>query len=110
MGMRFRKSIKICKGVKVNFSKSGASLSLGGRGHGVTFGGSGTRAHVGIPGTGLSYNTRIGGHTRSRSDTRSSSQSTTTKPTVQIPDQIGIRINQRRASLSMFLASSHKKY
>ena len=67
MGMRFRKSIKICKGVKVNFSKSGASLSLGGRGHGVTFGGSGTRAHVGIPGTGLSYNTRIGGHTRSRS-------------------------------------------
>lgn len=95
MGMRFRKSIKICKGVKVNFSKSGASLSLGGRGHGVTFGGSGTRAHVGIPGTGLSYNTRIGGHTRSRSDTRSSSQSTTTKPTVQIPDQIGIRMNDK---------------
>ena len=33
MGFRFRKSVKICKGVKVNFSKSGASLSLGGRGY-----------------------------------------------------------------------------
>lgn len=44
MGMRFRKSVKICKGVKVNFSKSGASLSLGGRGHSMNFGGRGTRA------------------------------------------------------------------
>ena len=32
MGLRFRRSVKICKGVKVNFSKSGAGLSLGGRG------------------------------------------------------------------------------
>ena len=53
MGMRFRKSVKICKGVKVNFSKSGASLSLGGRGHSMNFGGRGTRATVGIPGTGM---------------------------------------------------------
>lgn len=57
MGMRFRKSVKICKGVKVNFSKSGASLSLGGRGHSMNFGGRGTRATFGIPGTGLSYST-----------------------------------------------------
>ena len=41
MGMRFRKSVKICKGVKVNFSKSGTSLSLGGRGHSMNFGGQG---------------------------------------------------------------------
>ena len=29
MGMRYRKSIKICKGVRMNLSKSGPSLSLG---------------------------------------------------------------------------------
>lgn len=91
MGMRFRKSVKICKGVRVNFSKSGASLSLGGRGHGITFGGSGTHAHVGIPGTGLSYNTRSG-NLRS---TRSSPQSTTSKSTVQLPKQIGVRMNDK---------------
>ena len=94
MGVRFRRSVKICKGVKVNFSKSGASLSLGGRGHGMTFGGSGTRAHVGIPGTGLSYNTKIGGHSHSRSHSRSTSRSTSSKPTVQVPKQIGIRMNE----------------
>ena len=95
MAVRFRKSVKICKGVKVNFSKSGASLSLGGRGHGMTFGGSGTHAHIGIPGTGLSYNTRTGGHSRSHSHSRSSSRSTSSKPTVQVPKQIGIRMDEK---------------
>ena len=71
MGMRFRKSVKICKGVKVNFSKSGASLSLGGRGHSMNFGHRGTRATVGIPGTGLSYSTKVGGSHKSRSSHRS---------------------------------------
>lgn len=59
--MRFRKSVKIMKGVKVNFSKSGASLSLGGRGHSVNLGGRGVRVTNGIPGTGLSHSTNIGG-------------------------------------------------
>ena len=95
MAVRFRKSVKICKGVKVNFSKSGASLSLGGRGHGVTFGGSGTHAHVGIPGTGLSYNTRTGSHSRSHIRSQASSRSTSSKPTVQVPKQIGIRMDDK---------------
>jgi hypothetical protein len=67
MGMRFRKSVKICKGVKVNFSKSGASLSVGGRGHSVNFGGRGTKTTVGIPGSGLSYSTNISSHHGSNS-------------------------------------------
>jgi hypothetical protein len=32
MGLRFRKSIKIAPGIKIDLSKSGGSLSLGGRG------------------------------------------------------------------------------
>lgn len=60
MGFRFRRSVKICKGVKINVSKSGTSLSLGGAGHSVNFGSKGVRTTVGIPGTGLSYSTTTG--------------------------------------------------
>ena len=94
MALRFRKSVRIAKGVRVNFSKSGASLSLGGRGHGVTFGGRGTRAHVGIPGTGLSYSTKIGGKSHS-SRARSSSRSTSSKSTVSFPKEINIRMDEK---------------
>lgn len=55
MGLRFQKSVKIAKGVKVNVSKSGASLSLGGKGKSLNIGKSGVRGSVGLPGTGLSY-------------------------------------------------------
>lgn len=56
MGFRFRKSIKICKGVRLNFNKNSVGLSIGGKGYGYTINSKGRRtAHVGIPGTGLSY-------------------------------------------------------
>lgn len=94
MALRFRKSVRIAKGVRVNFSKSGASLSLGGKGHGVTFGGSGTHAHVGIPGTGLSYNTKIGGKSHSSSRSRSS-HSSSSRSSVPIPKQVNIRMDDK---------------
>lgn len=59
MGWRYRRSVKICKGVKVNFSKTGASLTLGGPGHSVNISENGTRVTYGIPGTGLSYTEKI---------------------------------------------------
>lgn len=59
--MRFRKSVKICKGVKVNFSKSGASLTVGGKGASVNIGKNGTYLNTGIPGTGLYDRTKISG-------------------------------------------------
>lgn len=51
--MRYRKSVKICKGVRVNFSKSGPSVTVGGRGCSVNFGNKGTYLNTGIPGTGF---------------------------------------------------------
>lgn len=57
MPFRFRKSISLGKGLRVNLGKRGASLSLGGRGATVNLSGRGTRTTVGIPGTGLSYST-----------------------------------------------------
>lgn len=57
--MRFRKSIKIMKSVRLNFSKSGVSLTAGVRGASVNFGSKGTYLNTGIPGTGLYDRTRI---------------------------------------------------
>jgi len=56
MGLRVRKSIQICKGVKVNLGAAGVSLSLGTKGLRHTIHTSGRRtSSIGIPGTGISY-------------------------------------------------------
>lgn len=94
MGLRFRKSVKICKGVRVNFSKSGASLSLGGRGHSVNFGSRGTRTTVGIPGTGLSYSKTVSNHkSRSSSHRNSSSRAVSRNTGVPLPSQVQLKMD-----------------
>lgn len=57
MGFRFRRSLKIAPGIRLNFSKSGVSTSFGGRGATFNVGSRGTRTTVGLPGTGLSWST-----------------------------------------------------
>ena len=59
MGFRFRRSIKLFSGVKINLSKSGASTSIGAPGATVNLSRRGVRGTVGIPGTGLSYSERL---------------------------------------------------
>ncbi|MBR7627728.1 DUF4236 domain-containing protein [Aeromonas popoffii] len=59
MGFRFRHSITIIPGVHLNLSNSSPNLSVGPRGASVSFGGSGTNANLGLPGTGLSYRTSL---------------------------------------------------
>ncbi len=53
MGIRFRKSIKLAPGIRLNLSGSGASWTLGPRGASVGIGKRGTFLNAGIPGTGL---------------------------------------------------------
>jgi hypothetical protein len=61
MSFRFRKSISICPGVRINLGKSGvSSVSVGPRGASLSLGQHGTHANLGIPGTGVSYRTRLG--------------------------------------------------
>jgi len=56
MGLRFRKSITIAKGVKINLSKSGVSLSVGRTGlHGTINSHGQLTTSAGLPGTGVSY-------------------------------------------------------
>lgn len=55
MGFRFRKSITIVPGVRLNLSKTGISTSIGRSGATINIGKRGVRGTVGLPGTGLSY-------------------------------------------------------
>ncbi len=88
MGLRYRKSVKICKGVKVNFSKSGPSLSIGGRGNSYNFSKRGTRHTIGIPGTGLSYTSSSHKRKRSTSSKRRSSY-------VRVPSSVNLKMNDK---------------
>lgn len=79
MGLRFRKSISLFPGVKLNFSKSGMSVSSGVPGFRKTINTKGqVTTTVGIPGTGLYYvDTKRAGSNQS-----SRSRNTRTQPTI----------------------------
>ena len=53
MAFRFRRTLKIVPGVRLNLSRSGPSVSFGPRGLHYTLGLKGARTTVGIPGSGL---------------------------------------------------------
>mgnify|MGYP005750652389 FL=1 len=56
MGYRYRKSVKVGKYLRINFSRSGIGYSFGTKGYRVTKTAKGTiRQTSSIPGTGLSY-------------------------------------------------------
>ncbi|HHR5847852.1 TPA: DUF4236 domain-containing protein [Providencia alcalifaciens] len=59
MALRFRKTIKIA-GVKVNIGKNGvSSISVGKKGASLNIGKNGIYSNLGLPGTGLSYRTKL---------------------------------------------------
>ena len=68
MGMRFRKSINLGGGARVNISKSGIGGSIGGKGYRYTKkANGGTRNTVSIPGTGISYVKESGSKSKKKS-------------------------------------------
>lgn len=78
MGFRFRKSINLLPGVKLNLNKKSTSVTLGGKGFHKTFSSTGRNTtSVGIPGTGLSYTTTSG--TNKKNTTSSNKASNTTQ-------------------------------
>lgn len=73
MGFRFRKSINLGGGFKVNLSKSGIGYSWGTKGYRVTKTSRGTtRRTASIPGTGISYVSESGKRKRGLSSTPTS--------------------------------------
>src|SRR3546814_17275303 len=80
MGFRFSKRITLLPGVRMNLSKSGASLSVGPRGASVTMGKRGVYGNVGLPGSGLSY--------RERLDKPNRPERAPAAPRPQLPDRL----------------------
>ena len=77
MGFRFRKSINLGGGFKINLSKSGVGYSWGTKGARITKTAKGTkRTTLSIPGTGISYVSETSGkkHTQNRGTQTQSSQ------------------------------------
>lgn len=68
--MRFRKSIKILPGVKLNLSKSGISATVGIKGLSANVGSKGVYLNTGIPGTGIYNREKLVGVTERAESTR----------------------------------------
>lgn len=80
VGFRFRKSVKILPGVRINFNKSSTSVSIGPKGLKHTISSTGRRTTtVGLPGTGLSYSTSSNKTDTAKNQPSSIPQSSTTK-------------------------------
>jgi Protein of unknown function (DUF4236) len=71
MGFRFQRRLQLFPGVRLNFSRSGISTTIGVRGASFTLGGQGAHMNLGIPGTGLSFRQQISPESDKRSEARS---------------------------------------
>ncbi len=81
MGWRYRKSVTLLPGVRVNFGMKSASLSLGGKGFRTTYSTTGrVTKSFGIPGTGLSYVTTSNRKKNSSSVARNRTSTRTSGP------------------------------
>ncbi|WP_067516684.1 DUF4236 domain-containing protein [Endozoicomonas ascidiicola] len=89
MGLRFRKSITIAPGIRVNLGLNGASLSLGPRGASVSVSSRGVYGNVGLPGTGFSYRTRL-----DKKSTATKRQSSTAQPSTIAPTEIHLEVTE----------------
>ena len=83
MGLRFRKSVKICDGLKLNFGKTGMSMTVGSGPLKKTFNTNGNvTTTVGIPGTGIYWTEteRRGSRNNRRTQTTQQTRSSILSP------------------------------
>lgn len=100
MGLRFRKSISLCKGVRLNVGKTGVSISAGIPGFRKTIHSSGrVTTSVGIPGSGLYYvdTDQIG----KKKKQQTTNQGYTTRTPVQQPVSAQLETPAKRSCTSM---------
>jgi hypothetical protein len=86
MGFRFRKSMKILPGVRLNLNAKSASVSFGPRGlkHTISTTGRSTTT-VGLPGSGMSFSSSSSSRTSSGSDGTASDQYIEREPAAVSP-------------------------
>ena len=101
MGFRYRKSINLGGGFRINLSKSGVGYSWGTKGYRVTRTAKGTtRRTYSIPGTGLSYTDESGGRNNRQTGSRNSNRAPS-QPTYQPVDSTSERAIES-ADISQF--------
>lgn len=94
MGLRFRKSIKIAPGVKINLNKKSVSATVGTKGAHYTVNSKGKRTtSVGIPGTGISYTQTSGGGSKT---TPKKADTSTNSYTYSQPNNTGPNNNDKK--------------
>ncbi len=72
MGLRFRKSVTLLPGVKLNIGTKSVGVSLGGKFAGVSLNTrTGASVRASLPGTGLSYTQKVGGSKKKKSGSKS---------------------------------------
>ncbi|MDO8752804.1 MAG: DUF4236 domain-containing protein, partial [Anaerolineales bacterium] len=108
MGVRFRKSIKLAPGIRMNFSGSGVSWTLGPRGASIGVGKRGTYLNTGIPGTGIYSRERLSPSSASQ---QSNSQIGTFKISVSVSDDGVLSFNDADGNpvSEAFIAAAKKQ-
>jgi len=98
VALRFRRSIKLAPGIRMNFSGSGLSWTFGPRGASINVGRRGTFFNTGIPGTGLYGRQRLsGGHERAskgRLITQRATISVSDEGTITFTDPQGVPLSE----------------
>ena len=116
MAFRFRRAIRLIPGIRLNISKSGVSTTVGPRGASVTIGKRGIYANTGIPGTGMSYRTRLDKKAPGTADTvsgvpskkKAATQTSANADDVEAADEDNLAASKRLEKvLSELKANSH---
>lgn len=91
MGFRYRKSIKLGKGVRLNINKDSVSISAGGKGARVTVNSKGRKTTtVGLPSTGISYQTTSSTKSKKQKNVPIQTSATKTESSLTVMRAIGV--------------------
>lgn len=78
MGLYWRRSTNVLPGVRINWTKSGPSISMGPKGVKMNISKRGTYVSGSIPGTGLYYRQKVGGGSKTNGSSTGRTNSSTT--------------------------------
>lgn len=100
MPFRFRKSIKLGGGLRVNLSKKGVGISGGVKGLRIGTGPSGTRVTANLPGTGVTFQKNIGTHHAANQESSQEAPVDQEQSSNDIPPQETVLTSPRRSLFS----------
>src|SRR6266498_5339308 len=89
MSWRFRKSVKLFPGVRLNFSRSGISTTIGVRGASVNLGSRGAYLNTGIPGTGLYQRRKLSGASSEKGQSIHATSEYANQPSIAQVEEVG---------------------